>query len=87
MIFGIVWICAWLDYCSTFIVMVSSSTYYFNSNSKVEGNAEVGRGVYWAFFSHPGSIAIGSLIIAVIRFLRISVVYFAKKMENLSGEN
>jgi hypothetical protein len=31
MIFGIFWVCAWLDYTSNFIVMVSASTYYFNS--------------------------------------------------------
>ena len=44
MVFGILWICAWLDYCSTFIVMVSSATYYFNSNAKFEGSAEVSLG-------------------------------------------
>jgi hypothetical protein len=33
MIFGILWICAFFDYCSKFIVMVSASTYYFDSHS------------------------------------------------------
>lgn len=33
MLFGILWVCAWLEYSSTFVVMVSASTYYFNSNS------------------------------------------------------
>jgi hypothetical protein len=32
MLFGILWITAFFEYCSTFVVMVSASTYYFNSN-------------------------------------------------------
>jgi choline transporter-like protein 2/4/5 len=47
----------------------------------------VGLGFYWAFFCHAGSIAIGSLVIAVIRFFKYCVVYFAQKIERLSGEN
>ena len=34
MIFGIFWVTAWLDYMSRFIIMVSTSTYYFNSNGR-----------------------------------------------------
>ena len=48
MIFGILWVCAWLEYSSTFVVMVSASTYYFNSNSHSEGSAEVGLGFKYA---------------------------------------
>jgi hypothetical protein len=87
MVFGIIWICSWLDYCSTFIVMVSSATYYFNSSQKFEGSAEVSLGFTWAFLFHAGSIAIGSLVIAVVRFFRYCVVYFAQKVEKISGEN
>lgn len=31
MFFGILWITAFFEYASTFVVMVSASTYYFNS--------------------------------------------------------
>jgi len=37
MVFGVFWICAWLKYTSSFIIMVSASTYYFNSSSSSEG--------------------------------------------------
>jgi hypothetical protein len=72
---------------STFIVMVSASTYYFNSDASNEGDAEVGTGFSWAFNYHAGSIAVGAFIIAVIRFIRIVFVYFAQQMEKASGEN
>jgi hypothetical protein len=32
MFFGILWVCAFFEYCSTFVVMVSASTYYWDSN-------------------------------------------------------
>jgi hypothetical protein len=45
MLFGILWICAWLEYTSTFVVMVSAATYYFNSDPQNgEGSAEVMTG-------------------------------------------
>ena len=78
MLFGVLWICAWFEYCSTFIVMVSAATYYYNSSPEEDGSAEVGTGFQWAFFYHAGSIAIGAFIIALIRFIRIVFVYLAK---------
>jgi hypothetical protein len=81
MLFGVLWICAFFEYASTFIVMVSASTYYFNSDAANEGDAEVGTGFSWAFNYHAGSIAIGAFIIALIRFIRIVFVYVAQQIE------
>jgi len=66
MLFGVLWICAWLKYTSSFIVMVSASTYYFNSTSTTEGNAEVSLGFKFAYVYHCGSIASGAFIIACV---------------------
>lgn len=33
MLFGVLWICAFFEYSSTFIVMVSAATFYFNSDA------------------------------------------------------
>ena len=87
MFFGILWICAFFEYASTFIVMVSASTYYFNSDAANEGDAEVGTGFSWAFNYHAGSIAVGSFIIALIRFIRIVFVVIAQQAEKASGDN
>lgn len=80
MLFGILWITAFFEYCSTFVVMVSASTYYFNSNPNEEGSAEVGLGFHYTVL-HAGSIAIGAFIIALIRFIRIVFMYLAKQAE------
>lgn len=87
MLFGVLWICAWFEYCSTFVVMVSAATYYFNSDANYDGDAEVGTGFEWAFKYHAGSIAIGAFVIAVIRFIRIVFVYLAQQAEQASGDN
>ena len=67
-------------------MMVSASTYYFNSHKDKEGSAEVGVGFKYAAL-HSGSIAIGAFIIAVIRFIRIVFMYLARKAEQQSGDN
>lgn len=86
MLFGILWITAFFEYCSTFVVMVSASTYYFNSNPNEEGSAEVGLGFSYAVL-HAGSIAIGAFIIALIRFIRLVFLYLAKEAQKQSGDN
>lgn len=77
MFFGILWILAFVDYCSRFIVIVSASTYYFNSNPVKEGSAEVLLGIKYAYINHAGSIALGSAIIAIVQFIKIVFVYLA----------
>jgi hypothetical protein len=66
MLFGILWILAFIDYCSRFVVIVSAATYYFNSTPVADGEAEVALGFKFAYINHAGSIAFGSLIIAII---------------------
>jgi len=77
MFFGILWVTAFFEYCSTFVIMVSASTYYYNSDAHNDGSAEVDLGFKYCLV-HFGSLAIGSFIIAVIRFIRIVFMYLAK---------
>jgi hypothetical protein len=86
MFFGILWVTAFFEYCSTFTIMVSACTYYWNSDAHEDGDAEVSVG-FSACFSHAGSLAIGSFIIAVIRFIRIVFMFLAKQIEKQSGDN
>lgn len=82
MFFGILWVTAWLEYMCKFIIMVSASTYYFNSKGSAgeEGEAEVGTGFAYAI-KHTGSLAIASFIIAVVRLIRTIFYYVARKLE------
>ena len=84
MFFGFLWITAWIEYTSRFIVIVGAATYYFNNNRddmENENPGEIGYGFKLAYVNHIGSIAMGAFIIAVIRFIKICLYYIAKKME------
>jgi len=90
MFFGLLWLTAFVDYCSRFIVIVGATTYYFNNSREhtdEEASAEICYGFKCAYFHHPGSIAMGSFIIALIRFVKFVFYYMAKKAEAMGGEN
>jgi len=77
MFFGILWVTAWLEYSSQFVIMVSASSYYFESSANNDGDADVGMGFKFALL-HTGSIAIGAFIIAIVRLIRVLFMYIAK---------
>lgn len=90
MFFGFLWITAWIEYTSRFIVIMGASTYYFNNHrdrQDVEEPADIMYGFKCAYLHHMGSIAFGAFIIALIRFIKIIFYYLAKKIEKNSGEN
>jgi len=66
MLFGILWILAFIDYTSKFIVMAAAATYYFDSNKDKDGSADLSYAIKIAHLNHAGSIAFGSFIIAVV---------------------
>ena len=87
MVFGVLWILAWWNYSGKFVVIASAVTYYFNSSAEKEGQAEVLYAVKLAHLYHTGSIAVGAFIIAVVEFIRLVFLYFARKAEQASGGN
>jgi len=89
MFFGILWIMAWWNYTSQFVVMAAASTYYFNckEENEYEGKAELCYSVKLAHVYHTGSIAMGAFIIALIEFIKFVFLYLAKKAEKASGGN
>ena len=44
MLFSILWITAFLDYCARMVLLVAVASYYFDSNSAADGSADVGYG-------------------------------------------
>lgn len=89
MFFGILWIMAWWNYTSQFVVMAAATTYYFNctEETEYEGQADLCYSVKLAHVYHTGSIAAGAFIIAVIEFIKFVFLYLAKKAEKASGGN
>ena len=87
MFFGILWICAFIRAKTSFIAMVAATTYYFDSDENKEGDADVELGFKFAYMYHAGSLAFGSLIIAIIQFLRVVVMTLAEQAQRASGDN
>lgn len=90
MIFSVLWLTAFIEYTSRFIVITGACTYYFNNHrdkKDEENGADIMFGVKCAYIYHAGGIATGAFIIALIRFIKLVFYYLAKKMEKASGDN
>lgn len=90
--FGMIWLMFFIMAVSDFIVIVSAATWYYSDKSKkdtdgIPGDSEVCYGYSLAFKYHMGSLASGSLILAIIWVIRRVFEYIGKKMEAASGGN
>ena len=81
---GIVWLIFFLSDTTSFIAMVSASTYYFSSSEAGEGSASVCMGFRLAYIEHAGTIAFGSLIHTIITIIRFFVEAICDQTERAS---
>lgn len=90
MFFGLLWVTAWIEYTSRFIIIVGASTYYYNNtaeNTEVEEQADICYGFQCAYLHHMGSLAMGAFFIALVRFIKYMFYYAAKKMQKATGDD
>jgi len=80
-IFMLFWINAFIMGICQFIIGASACIWYFEVNSDTGGKGTVGRGVYWAFRFHMGSVAFGSCLIAICQIIRFLFEYYRKKIQ------
>jgi choline transporter-like protein 2/4/5 len=85
--FGMVWFVFFLQASNNYVVMVTAATYYFNSSREETGSGEMGTAFRYAWINNFGSLAFGSLIIAIIFTIRVIAYYVCKKAEKMSGDN
>jgi len=76
-LFAMLWLTAFFEYCSKYVVLASAATYYFDSHAGKEGEANVCLGFNLAFLKHTGSIASGAFVIALIRFIKFVFYYIS----------
>lgn len=79
MVFGIIWVAKFIEHKTCMITMISAATYYFNSNTNHDGDAEVGLAFQFAYLKHAGSIACGSFIITCVHMLRFMILPIAER--------
>lgn len=87
--FGLIWFTFFLTASSNYIIMVTATTYYFTSkgDENIDGSGQVKTGFRWAWVHNFGSLAYGSLLIAIIWTIRVVVYYLFKKLETVGGDN
>jgi choline transporter-like protein 2/4/5 len=78
--FALLWWTAMLIALAQFIIIVSCCTWYFSHGSETSGSASVSKALYWTFRYHYGSLAFGSLILALVWLVRMIFEYIKKKL-------
>ena len=90
--FGIFWLIAFLVSCNEFVIIVSTCTWYFSrkdipDDDGIPGDSEVMKGFIWSIRYHPGSIAFGSFLLALVWIIRALFEYVGNAVEKSTGEN
>ncbi len=92
MIFGFFWVLAFIMAVNEFVIIVAGITWYYSDkeipdDDGIPGDSDVSTGMYWSVRYHAGTLAAGSLIVAIVWVIRVVFEYVAKKMEDANGEN
>jgi len=85
-VFGLLW---GLFFCSSFSELVLAgvfSHWYWRRGRKRLPSWPVGRAVFYTTVFHLGTVAFGSLIIAVIRMIRLVLEYIEKRIKKFNNE-
>ena len=92
MLFMFFWIAAFIMAVNEFVIIVTAITWYYSDKEKpdddgIPGDSDVSVGMWWSIRYHTGTLAAGSLIVAIVWIIRIIFEYIAKKMEGATGGN
>lgn len=79
--FMLLWNNAFNIACGQFIVAGAAAAWFFTPNSEKGKKGVVRQSLFWAFRYHFGSLAFGSFIIAVVEFIRYTLLYLQKQAE------
>jgi len=86
-LFGLLWVNAFIIGGTQFIIGASACIWYFECNSDTKGRGTVGRGFWWLFRYHLGSVAFGACIIAICQMIRIIFEYYRRQIQTASRDN
>ena len=87
MIFGFIWVIAFISDQARFVYMLGASQYYYSSGPEGEGSASLMGAVSIANTKHSGSLALGSLLHTIVVVLRMIVDAIVNASEKQSGDN
>jgi len=70
MVFGTLWLNSFLMAITIFVIAAACTVWYFSKSPGVQLDSPICSGFYMTFRYHFGSLAFGSLIIAIIQFVQ-----------------
>jgi hypothetical protein len=70
-----------------FVISATAAIWYFTSTSDANGSGSIIRGYWWVLRYHLGTVAFGSLIIAIVQMIRLIFEYYAEKLESANQDN
>lgn len=79
-LFALFWIVAFFIGALQFIVAATAAQWYFSHGTDQAGKGSVCKSLYWSIRYHLGSLAIGSLLLAIIMFIRFIFEYMRVKI-------
>jgi choline transporter-like protein 2/4/5 len=88
--FSLLWVVAFLMAFAEFVLATASSKWYFTEASNGGGKdvgSPVSTGIWYGLRYHTGSLAFGSLLVAIVQMLRIVLEYIEKKVNQANGPN
>ena len=69
--FAFFWVMEFIQAVFQYIVIVGVCTWYFTSTQDTRGQFSLLKGVWWSLRYNQGSLAFGSLLLAVVWILRL----------------
>jgi hypothetical protein len=80
-ILGAFWLTAFFIGCTQFVIAAAAVMWYFDQGSDKKADC-VGTGIKWLFRYHLGTIALGSMIIAICQTIRVIFEYYRRKIQS-----
>ena len=87
---GVLWLVQFIFACQVMVVSGSVTTWYFSQDKSAMGcsskQTPILTAVLRLFFFHLGSVAFGSLTIALVQLARIILIYIELKLKGAQNE-
>eukprot|EP00826_Nyctotherus_ovalis_P058604 TRINITY_DN8070_c0_g3_i1.p1 TRINITY_DN8070_c0_g3~~TRINITY_DN8070_c0_g3_i1.p1 ORF type:complete len:477 (-),score=79.02 TRINITY_DN8070_c0_g3_i1:134-1564(-) len=86
-LFALFWVWAFFIGLNQFVLSATVIQWYFTANSDTKGNISIAKSFCWALFYHIGSLAFGSIFLAIIMFIRFVFEYMRRKVMKAERHN
>lgn len=92
MVFGMVWISAFIIACNEFAVICAAVTWYFSrkdihDSDGIPGDSDIMKGFWWTFRYQMGTMALGSFVMSSVWLVRGLLEYIGDAIHDSTAGN